>query len=435
MNAYILNPDLDLVGIVDTYKSFIWDNKYNDLGECELYLTASEENLSLLKKGNFIARLDDFMVCRINRIEIDTNIESGNYLIVNGTDAKGLLNQRIVWDLSNCDGNLEDFIRLLVTSAACSPTIPERQFKKSNNEQLLYLGNKANFTEMLTEQVSFTNLGAKIREYCKKYGWGYKVYPNEKKLYFELYTGLNKASDVIFSEQFENLSSTKYIDDATKLGNVALIGGAGEGADRKFQNFGDASSAERYELFVDAKSISDSITYAELIATYPPVDEGGQGYITHDGSAHYYTMHSIDIQIVDDAQLAKLQADYPGGTVVTVDGNEFYRITEVNIAQLESGTPADNDKVILKDVIYSIYLLNKGVEETTKYGEKTTFEGSVIPRMTFNYKIDYNLGDIVTIRNEYGIEKAVRITEVIEVSDENGYSIEPKFENFENMEG
>ena len=63
-----------------------------------------------------------------------------------------------------------------------------------------------------------------------------------------------------------------------------------------------------------------------------------------------------------------------------------------------------------------------------EYGAKTTFEGTAIPEMQYAYKEDYNLGDLVRIRTDYGISAEARITEVIEVSDENGYSIEPKLE-------
>ena len=38
------------------------------------------------------------------------------------------------------------------------------------------------------------------------------------------------------------------------------------------------------------------------------------------------------------------------------------------------------------------------------------------------------MGDLVSVENEYGISMKARIVEVIEVNDENGYSIEPKFE-------
>ena len=60
------------------------------------------------------------------------------------------------------------------------------------------------------------------------------------------------------------------------------------------------------------------------------------------------------------------------------------------------------------------------------------FESEVSDDVFF-YKTDYNIGDVVTVKNE--INKArCRITEIIETWDENGYTIEPIFEVVEIIE-
>ena len=61
----------------------------------------------------------------------------------------------------------------------------------------------------------------------------------------------------------------------------------------------------------------------------------------------------------------------------------------------------------------------------------TSFAGEIIVGMSYKYKEDYNLGDIVNIVNEYGISINVRISEIIENQDDNGYTMEPTFENIE----
>ena len=48
MDIYVYNPDLEQLGVIDQYKSLIWANRYKDLGDCELYVPATEENLNLL---------------------------------------------------------------------------------------------------------------------------------------------------------------------------------------------------------------------------------------------------------------------------------------------------------------------------------------------------------------------------------------------------
>ena len=87
-DIYVLNKNLKIIDVIDAYKSCIWSNRYNDLGDCELYIEASTKNLNTLKMGNYLIRLDDEMICKIKKVELDTNNEDGNYLIITGIDVK-----------------------------------------------------------------------------------------------------------------------------------------------------------------------------------------------------------------------------------------------------------------------------------------------------------------------------------------------------------
>ena len=255
-----------------------------------------------------------------------------------------------------------------------------------------------------------------------------------KTLYFSLYAGADRTASVIFSEQYENLSSTKYVRDSTDIGNVALIGGAEEGTERITASYGDAQGAARYEVFEDVRDIARSIKWEDLIAEYPLIESGGEGYITTDGGQIVYKMRTIDVPILDEAQLTWLQTYFPGGTIVTAGGNRYYRTENATIAILQTVDPAGSTPSILaflQNIIYMVYLINRGAEKLTEYGAKTTFESVVIPNTTFIYKQDYFLGDIVTIQSGFGITAHMRIVEVIEVFDENGYKMEPKFEYME----
>ena len=434
IDVYVLNKNLEQIGVIDNYKSLIWSNRYKEVGDCELYVSATIQNFELLKKGNYLIRLDDEMICQIKKIELDTDTENGDYLIITAYDCKKFLDQRVMWGTRNCDGNVEDFIRSFVNQGLGDPSLSARQLRKANGQRLFYLGNKANFKEVTQEQVSYANIGEKVREYCAKYEWGYKVVLSSNALYFLLYKGTDRSNTVIFSNEFENLEATKYVEDDTNNANVALIAGAGEGSERSRNVSGYAESTERYEIYVDARDLSKTITWGDLKALYPPRPDG-VGSIQQRGTsgAYYwvYTMDYIDIAIVDDNQLTELEATYPDGTRRTVDGNLFYRVYSADIADLKSNSPQNNDSVVLRDIIYSVYLLNRGYEKLSDYGKITTFEGSIEPNTTFIYKKDYFLGDLVKVKNEYRISVNARIVEVIEVNDENGYSVEPKFEYLE----
>lgn len=428
-DIYVLDKNLKYVGIIDDFKSCIWANRYDEIGDCEIYIEANTKNLNLLKEGNYLIRNDDDeMVCRIKKIEIDTDSEEGNFLIITAYDCKDFLEQRIIWETLNVDGNVENAIREMVDKSLINPQNEDRKLKKKNGEQLLYLGAVANFEESTTEQISYKIVGEKVREYCKLYGWGYKVILINENLYFILYKGTDRSNYVVFSNEYENLKTTKYVESHNNLGNVALIGGQGEGSERIKETIGNGSGVNRYEKFIDAKDISKNINWSELIQLYPTIEQGGRGSIVQNGSSYGYKLTYVNIQIIDNNQLAKLQVIYPNGEEIIVDGDFYYRIPNIIVADLDTNQPNDSTTVILRDVIYSLYLLNRGSEKLAEYGSEVSFEGSVEPNITFKYKEDYFLGDLVTVENEYNISLKARISEVIEIQDDNGYSIEPKFE-------
>ena len=426
-DVYVLNPSLHIEGLIDSHVSLIWANRYKENGDCELYVPANENNLRLLKKNNYLFRLDDDMVCVIRKVELTTDPDDGNYLTITGYDVKSWLDQRVIWGTMTSNGNAEAFARNMVNDALGSTAADDRTLKDGEGNKMFFLGDAAGFGDVLTEQVSYKNIGEKIRDYCNKYGWGYKVTFDSAnaRFLFTIYKGTDRSDSVVFSQNYENLRETTYIEDETNMGNVALIAGEGEGSARVRAVAGSVEGTSRYEIYVDAKDISKTITYGNLKETFPLQSQGGQGY----WSGNVYYMATIGIQILDDGQLQRLETDYPGGTVVTVDGVEYYQLLNQPIAECDDASAlTDNDNVRLYDLVYEVYLLARGYEDLAEYGSVTSFNGTVEPNTTFIFKEDYFLGDIVTVENEYGITVEARIVEIVEVSDDNGYYVEPKFE-------
>lgn len=77
---------------------------------------------------------------------------------------------------------------------------------------------------------------------------------------------------------------------------------------------------------------------------------------------------------------------------------------------------------------YNALLAETGNEALAKAMATESFNGSIEPNTNYIFGKDYFLGDIVNIKNEYGISAKVRIIEVIESWDENGYSCIPTFD-------
>lgn len=430
VDIYVLNRDLEQIAIIDSFTSLIWASRYNEIGDCELYVKATQKNLEILKKGYYLTREDDEMVCRIEQVELDTDIEVGNYLIVTAYDVKKILYQRVIWSQTNVDGNIEDYIRNLVYKSCVNPNLSARAITDTHGRQNFMLGDKANFKEVITQQVSYDVVGSKIEELCKQYEWGFKVIVDltVHNFYFCLFKGTDKSDYIVFSKDYENLISTTYKEDSSHLANVALVAGEGEGSKRSRNVSGYAEGLDRYEIYVDARDLSKIISWEELISVYPTRNAGGHGYISDTASGVFYKMDLIDIAIVDENQLTELKSNYPNGQVITKSGNRYYQVYDVIIADLTTSSPTSSDYVTLRPLIYEVYLLNRGYEKMAEYGSVISFNGTVAPDITFIYKEDYFLGDLVTVENEYGISVEARIVEVIETYDSTGYHIEPKFE-------
>ena len=418
MQIYVYNQNLELTKIVTKYKSVIWAQRYQEVGDCEIYLPATDEYIQIFRVGYYLGRPDDNMTCRITKIEVKTDAEEGNYLTVTGTDVKSLLHQRILDGTFACGGSLvQTFLRSLVQSQIINAANPDRQMQKPNGDPLLALGYNYGLTDTDYQQFTYANLGEVIENYCETYGYGYRLWNNTGTLLFELWKGTDRSASVIFSYEMDNLVGSDYIDDHRSVKNVAVVGGEGEGASRKVNSFGSAVGVDRREMFVNKSNMSSELTYAELIAAYP------DGFVNQSG----YYARNLYILILDNDERAWLAENYPGGSEVTVDGQLFYYFVAVKIATLPSNSPVDKDKVQMTDLLYFIYLLSAGVEELAKKGELITFNAEILPNVTFIYKEDYYIGDIVTVRDSFGNEAQARISEVVEVDDDSGYSCNPKF--------
>lgn len=346
MELYVLDPEFNTIGIVDSYTSLIWTKRYFEFGDCEVYIKANAENLNTLKCGHWLVRSDDDMICRIERVQLSTDTEEGNYIVVTGTDARSILAQRIVWTQTNFTGTVENFIRKLITDAIINPTITARRIDNFT------LGNAKGFTDTIEQQVTYDALDEKIIEISKAYGYGTRVTFDGTNFVFDIYKGKDRSYNqdindyVTFSPDFDNIISSEYVADSSEYKNVALVGGEGEGNARRILALGTASGLNRRELFVDAGSVSSETAEGE-----------------------------------------------------TID--------------------------------YDQALKNEGVEALAEHGITQAFDGEVESNLSYIYNRDYYLGDIVQIRNEYGIELPARITEVIESWDSSGYSVIPTFESVE----
>jgi hypothetical protein len=443
--VFILDQNFNVQGILDDFRSFIWITRYREVGECDIEVNATTDNLNLFREKWYIYNTaSPDMLCRIEKIRINTSIESGNTLIISGVDMKKLLDQRVVWETATADRyNAELFARekLVAPALGASATDENRKIKVNGSVVFGFL-QPVPLQGIISEQVSYKNIGEKIREYCQRFDWGYKVMYIHNAvdglfLKFGFYKGADRSGSVVFSPNFDNLIESSYEKDMTDFVNIALVAGEGEGSNRRRAVSGNTSNSsvapkgvDRYEMYVDARQISKSITYGDLIQAFP----GGSSFQPGGtGSPWYYRVPQLVVPVANADHRAWLRQNYPDGTfsdgTYTIDTDQGE--PGVIIAALPSQNPGASDTVVMYDVIYLPNLYAQGDEKLSEHGITTTFNGTIEPNVTFMYGVDYQLGDLVMVKNEFGISQAARIMEVVEAWDDQGYHAEPEFEYIE----
>lgn len=336
------------VGIIENPTSAIWTRRFQQPGDFELYFPATGEMLDILADDFYITREDAPEVMLIEHIEIITNAEEGNYLLISGRGAECLLDRRIIMEQTAINGRVDAAIYRLITENAVSPADAARALPLSMDVP--------NVSERrIRSQYTGTNLLEAVQEICKANGLGFRAVSDNPGIVaprVELLTGADRSegqtinSPVIFSAEYENLLSSSYVQDTSNFKNVAIVAGEGEGQARRRATYGSASGINRRELFVDARDLS-----------------------TNDG------------EFTDDE--------------------------------------------------YTAQLLTRGEESLTEHALSESFDGEIDTANTFALDVDYTLGDVVTVENEYYIRKNVRVSAIMETWDTEGYTAIPTFENVE----
>ena len=133
-----------------------------------------------------------------------------------------------------------------------------------------------------------------------------------------------------------------------------------------------------------------------------------------------------------EEQIDQLWEDY-WGTIDPVSGLPAGSIDQVEaqVAELR-GQISTNNRLIEQrnrqtlDRYYS-QLSETGRLALAEHSVLVSFDGEIDTNVQYRYGEDFWLGDLVQIRNEYGMEAVTRVTEVMRSRDESGDSVIPTF--------
>lgn len=355
---------LNFIGIVDEFQSVIWHTCYNSSGDFEIYVPLNSNNDKLLKIGNFVSRSD-----RNDNVTEDAITYPKNDL--------GII-ENIVKSFSVQDGYMITASGRMVDSILDRRIIIKLDKNGKPNPTTL----KGNIQEQLNSMIGTQLSGDRNIPLIRNFATLLK-------------------SEINFPEErqvtYNNL--LEYVQQTLQEFNLGIRGQLWNNVVRLEQYTGretDLIFSTEYDNLI-------SCTYAEDESTFKNVAlVGGEGEGTERAIKWVNNSYSgIDRRevFVNDTSITKTYTDD--------EGNEHTYTNEQFQAMLnERGTLELSKSTKTINVAGEVNITSSGIE----------------------FRKDFYLGDVVTITdNVLNITARVRVTEVTEVQDADGYKIDMVF--------
>lgn len=296
----IFDKDINFIGEVDAYTSLFYIRKWNTYNECEFHVT--NYNKELFKKNNIVMLNNDTTkVAVIKHIEVE-NSDKKEVLV----KAYGLTRwfmDRITYPPSGksydyYNTNIEDIMLSLVNTNAINPVDTNRKIPYLVADKTQNRGPKTIF------QSRYENLLDELTKLSELSQLGFRVdldYKN-KQFVFKVVNGLDRSTEqninsyAIFARKFDNILSEKYTDSDVDYKNCAIIGGQGEGIDRKIEYINnELAGIDRKEMFIDARDLENEEEATNLI------DRGKEKLAEHqEVKSHECEVNSKDYKTIWD---------------------------------------------------------------------------------------------------------------------------------------
>lgn len=425
MEVYILDDQLRRNTVLDRYESLIWTERYSELGDFQLVIHSTGTSRALLVEETWLAINNSRRVMKIENVENKDDSEGRQLLTVTGRSLEAILADRSV--RQNLKGTDTD--PNWITAAA-----PPAALLRNLFNYICVLGSldPGDIIPMITtgslyppntisepDQNVIMSLDPKdlyetIKDAAGAYGLGFRLYrgPDDSKLYFDIYTGDDRTSSqstlpaVIFAPDLENLTNTSEFRSIEKYKNIALV--IGKTRTKWVYANDDAKTATGFDRRVLTHTVTDiDLDKYDLTQAQEDLIVAAQAAITVAADKVLVGYLSTNTDMTP-AQLTTVKSYTTSGPLTTQQRTDlgviitYYETYRTNVPAIDAA------------------LEQRGQEELTKYKPIKAMDGELPTNAKYRYGIDYELGDLVEMRNDDGLTNRMRVTEQIFVDDAQG---------------
>lgn len=335
MEIYILDPQINIVGVISTYEAIIWNPKFHEPGTFKAEFLFTKSMNEKLKRGNLLYKTDEDEPGIITRKFLKLNNRGEQVIQIHGYMASRYLNRRIIWGKMVLNCTPEEAMRKMVSEQIINPADEQRRMP------LIRLGELKAYGGIIDKQVSYENLQVALTDISKTAELGYRLRLDvrEKLFYFEVYKGTDRTIGTdypcIFDRYYGNVYTQEYAEDETNYRNICLVGGTGEDTDRIMATVGESSGIDRYEMFYNASGLSNKDMAAEEYVNQ--LLQKGQ-----EKMANYYVAKAFESKINQKKAMTFALGDY-----VTCTDSEWNVTVNTQIKEIEKGFSKSEESFIV----------------------------------------------------------------------------------------
>lgn len=261
MDCYILDKSFDMIGLVNGYESFIWNDNYNVVGDFELYTSVSTSFLTLVKPDYYLFNSESNKCMIIEDFQYTTDVENGNKVTITGRSLESILDRRIIRKrVVFADKDPIEIVLSILNTNIVNPSDAGRKI-----ENFVIAPTPTNLPERTKVTVEYfgdsvLDAVSKLLQDCSI---GFQItLTDDNKFLFEFYYGEDRSYNqdknpyIEFSNTFNNIIDTDYKEEHSKYKNYMLIGG-----DQDSQT-GVQYTAEHYSEEVSGLSLKEGFMSA-----------------------------------------------------------------------------------------------------------------------------------------------------------------------------
>lgn len=405
VDIYVLDQNFKVIGIIDTYESLIWTDRFSSYGDFEIYTAFNPMLLNLCQQENYISIKESDHVMIIEGLEIETNAEDGNKIRITGRSLESILDRRIIWTQTVIGGNndtksLPQAVEFLLNECIINPTKPTAQKDQRKISNFRFEPCTDEYINSLTvEKTQYTgdNLYEVITDLLEDQNntVGFSILLDETTspptFVFKLYTGTDRSYD-----------QKAYIETYDKTYQQG----------KTYYTYDEQTGT--YVEFTGS-SFAPNTTYYEYRGILPYVVFSPQ----FDNIINTDYLDSIDK--MKNVTLVAGEGDGARRTNIIVGSGE-------GLTRRELYTDARDLKSSDYGGKYKEALQTRGYNKLVENSRTTSYEGQVEATRQYVFGINFFMGDIIQMSNEYGIDGNARVIEWVISESNDGYEVYPTFD-------